>query len=257
MPHLSRGKRGFPSRLNLLNVFLLIIKRLKTGCQWRELSLKEYFFKEKVSWQSIYYYFNKWSKDGSFKRVWIQLLVTNKRLVDISSVQLDGSHTRSRMGGESVGYQGRKHCKTSNIIFLCDNQGQMISMGKPMSGEHHDLYSIEDTLKEILNLLEESKIDYKGLFLNADAGFDSKRCRDFLQENEITANIKSNPRNGSKETDYYFDEKLYKRRFKIEKANAWLDSFKALLIRFETLNITWMNLHYLAFSILFLRKIKV
>ncbi|SHM73093.1 hypothetical protein SAMN05444267_10841, partial [Chryseobacterium polytrichastri] len=31
----------------------------------RELSLKEYFFNEKVSWQSIYYYFNKWSKDGS------------------------------------------------------------------------------------------------------------------------------------------------------------------------------------------------
>ena len=69
MPHLSEGKRGFPSRLNLLNVFLLIIKRLKTGCQWRELSLKESFSNEKVSWQSIYYYFNKWSKDGSFKRI--------------------------------------------------------------------------------------------------------------------------------------------------------------------------------------------
>ncbi|SIQ95781.1 hypothetical protein SAMN05880574_13913 [Chryseobacterium sp. RU37D] len=36
-----------------------------------------------------------------------------------------------------------------------------------------------------------------------------------------------------------FDSKPYKRRFKIEKANAWLDSFKALLLRFETLNITW------------------
>ncbi|SHM64488.1 transposase, partial [Chryseobacterium polytrichastri] len=65
IPYLSRGKRGFPSRLNVLSIFLLIIKRLKTGCQWRELSLKEYFFNEKVSWQSIYYYFNKWSKDGS------------------------------------------------------------------------------------------------------------------------------------------------------------------------------------------------
>ncbi|WP_431610040.1 transposase [Chryseobacterium sp. 'Rf worker isolate 10'] len=134
IPHLSKGKRGFPSRFNVLNVFLLIIKRLKAGCQWRELSPKEYFFKEKVSWQSIYYYFNKWSKDGSFKRAWIHLLIKNKRLLDMSSVQLGGSHTRSRTGGESVGYQGGKHCKTNNIIFLCDNQGQMISMGKPMSG---------------------------------------------------------------------------------------------------------------------------
>ncbi|SHM43727.1 hypothetical protein [Chryseobacterium polytrichastri] len=55
----------------------------------------------------------------------------------------------------------------------------------------------------------------------------------------MTTNIKSNPRNGNMKTEYYFDEKLYKRRFKIEKANALLDSFKALLVRFETLNITW------------------
>lgn len=126
-----------------------------------------------------------------------------------------------------------------------------------MSGEHHDLYTIEDTLEEILAILEQSTIDHKGLFLNADAGFDSKKCRDFLEKKGITANIKSNPRNGNNETENYFDEKLYKRRFKIEKANAWLDSFKALLVRFETSNITWINLHYLAFSILFLRKIKV
>jgi len=32
-----------------------MIKRLKTGCQWRELNLKEYFLKEKLSWQWVYY----------------------------------------------------------------------------------------------------------------------------------------------------------------------------------------------------------
>ncbi|WP_156126048.1 hypothetical protein [Chryseobacterium rhizosphaerae] len=50
-----------------------------------------------------------------------------------------------KTGGESVGYQGRKSPKTSNCIFLCHNQGQMFSMGKPVSGEHHDLYQIEAT----------------------------------------------------------------------------------------------------------------
>ncbi len=48
-----------------------------------------------------------------------------------------------------------------------------------------------------------------------------------------------------------------KEDLKLKKAHAWLDSFKALLVRFETLNLTWVNLHYLAFSILFLRKIKL
>ncbi|MCS3533067.1 transposase [Chryseobacterium sp. JUb7] len=45
------------------------MKRLKTGCQWRELSFKEYFSKETISWQLVYYYFSKWSKDGSFRRI--------------------------------------------------------------------------------------------------------------------------------------------------------------------------------------------
>lgn len=230
---------------------------MKTGCQWRELSLKEYFSKETISWQLIYYYFNKWSKDGSFRRIWVSLLYNNKRKLDLSSVQLDGSHTRSRTGGESVGYQGRKSSKTSNCIFLCDNQGQMLSLGNPISGEHHDLYNIKDTLEEIISLLNEADIECKGLLLNADSGFDSKKFRDILEKKGIIGNIKENPRNGDTKHEKYFDTDLYKRRFKIEKANAWLDSFKALLVRFETLNITWRNLHYLAFSIWFLKKIKV
>ncbi|WP_228390878.1 transposase, partial [Chryseobacterium sp. MOF25P] len=93
LPHLSKGKRGFSTRFDLGKIFKLIIKRLKTGCQWRELSLKEYFSKETISWQLVYYYFNKWCKDGSFKRIWISLLQNNKRKLDLSSVQLDGSHT--------------------------------------------------------------------------------------------------------------------------------------------------------------------
>lgn len=258
LPHLSKGKRGFSTRYDLVKIVSLIIKRLKTGCQWRELSLKEYFREENISWQSIYYYFNKWSKDGSFRNVWIALLSSNKRKLDMSSVQLDGSHTRSRLGGEQVGYQGRKKCKTTNSLFLCDNQGQMLAMGNPTSGEHHDLYEIESVLEEILSLLNKAEIEHKGLFLNADSGFDSENLRRFLERKEINANIKINIRNNKTEdSDYYFDEELYKRRFKIEKANAWLDAFKALLIRFETSVTNWNALHYIAFAVTFLRKIKV
>ena len=50
--------------------------------------------------------------------------------------------------------------------------------------------------------------------VKADAGFDSKSLREFLESKEIIANIKPNPRNG-KQPDVYFDEELYKNRFKI------------------------------------------
>jgi hypothetical protein len=52
----------------------------------------------------------------------------------------------------------------------------------------------------------------------------------------------------------YFDEVLYKRRNVIEQACAWLDSFTALVIRFEKA-IHWVALHSLAFTVLFIRKI--
>jgi len=50
-------------------VVSLILKRLKTGCQWRELSIKEYFPNGEITWQGVYYYFNKWSSDGSWKLI--------------------------------------------------------------------------------------------------------------------------------------------------------------------------------------------
>lgn len=208
LPYLSQGKRGFSTKFDLVKVIQTIIKRLKIGCQWREISVKDYFGEEKISWQNVYYFFNKWSKDGSFRNIWVHLLNRNKSLLDMSCVQLDGSQTRCRMGGESAGYQSRKSAKTSNMIFLCDNRGQMLSMGKPISGEHHDLYNIEDTLEDIFGLLDAADIECKGLFLNADSGFDSKKLRDILDKKEIIGNIKENPRNGDAKNEKYFDNEI-------------------------------------------------
>ena len=90
IPFLSVGKRGFKSNFDLASIFLLILKRLKTGVQWRELPIESYFEKGEISWQNVYYYFNKWSKDGSFQRVWLNLLWKKKRKLDMSCVQLVG-----------------------------------------------------------------------------------------------------------------------------------------------------------------------
>ncbi|MCS4303047.1 hypothetical protein [Chryseobacterium sp. BIGb0232] len=46
-------------------------------------------------------------------------------------------------------------------------------MRTPKSGEHHDLYEIENVLEEIIYYLNHAEIEYKDLFINADSGFDS------------------------------------------------------------------------------------
>jgi transposase len=257
LPHLSKGKRGFKTKTSLYQIVEVIFYRLKTGCQWRELPIKQFIDGGKMSWQNIYYYFNKWSKDGSWQQVWIEFLKSNKTHLDLSCIQLDGSHTIAKRGGESVGYQGRKASKTSNSLFLADNSGQMLAMSEPQEGQHHDLYEIKKLFSELCDLLKSANITTKGIFLNADPGFDSQDLRTVCMTEQIEANIKPNPRNKAETTiEYqYFDEELYKRRTVIEHANAWMDSYKALLIRFEKHNSNWMSLHWMAFTASFIRKI--
>lgn len=230
-----------------------ILYRLKTGCQWRQLPMKE-FFRKKYRWQSVYYHFQKWSKDGSWQRVWTILLEKHKHLLDLSSIQLDGSHTPAKRGGQAVAYQGRKKCKTTNMLFMSDNQGVPIACGDPVSGNHNDAYNVEPSAEKMIQEISASTVSTDGLFLNADAGFDTQGLRNLFLQNDIIANIDANRRNGWQEENI-FDELLYKRRFVIERTNAWLDSFKALLVRFETNKIHWKALNILACIVIFIRQL--
>ena len=47
----------------------------------------------------------------------------------------------------------------------------------------------------------------------------------FLESKEFIANIKPNPRNG-KQPDVYFDEELYKNRFRLNKPMVGLTDIK-------------------------------
>ena len=230
-----------------------ILYRLKTGCQWRQLPLKQ-FFRVKYRWQSVYYHFQKWCKDGSFEKVWQFLLTNYRHLLDLSSIQLDGTHTPTKRGGEAVAYQGRKKSKTSNMLILTDKQGMPLSCSDPIAGNHNDAFDLLPVFRKMLDKLQLSSIPIDGLFLNADAGFDTEDFRTYCIQKEIIGNIDQNKRNGSGH-GHLFDELLYKCRFVVERTNAWLDAFKAILVRFETNSIHWKALNLLAFIVILLRKL--
>ena len=257
LPHLSTGTRGPECSVELLEVLEAILYKLKTGCQWRQLPVKQFFTDELLTWSGVYHHFNEWRKDGTWKKLWLTLLQAHRRLLDLSSVQLDGSHTPAKNGGAAIGYQGRKAARTTNLLFLADRTGQPLACASPQAGHHHDLFDIETSFGELCNLLEEAQISLEGLFLNADSGFDSKNLRDDCFRRSIEANIALNPRSRKSEEaeDTYLDPELYRERTAIERTNSWLDSFKTLLVRFETSAENWLAFHFLAFAVLLLRKI--
>lgn len=186
--------------------------------------------------------------------VWSKILEKHKHRLDLSSIQLDGTHTPCKRGGEAVAYQGRKKCKTSNMLILVDHQGIPLACSQAVGGNHNDAYNLENTVDTMLRDIRNSTIATEGLFLNADSGFDTKEFRNYCCKNNILSNIDQNKRNGNA-AEYIFDDLLYKCRFVIERTNAWMDGFKAILMRFETNQIHWKSLNLLAFAVILLRQL--
>ena len=100
----------------------------------------------------------------------------------------------------------------------------MLACASPQEGQHNDLYNIQELFEELCQMLIKAGINLRGLFLNADAGFDGKELRQICKDREIEANFDVNSWNNktdNQSTEYqYFDEELYKRRTLIEHANT-------------------------------------
>jgi len=96
------------------------------------------------------------------------------------------------------------------------------------------------TFGKMINSIQLADIPVDGLFLNADAGFETNDFLSYCYANEIFDDIDKNIRNGDVyESQTVFDELLYKTRLVIERTNAWLDAIKAILIRIETNDLHW------------------
>ena len=156
-----------------------------------------------------------------------------------------------------MGYQGRKKRKTTNALYLTDRQGLPLAMSEPMPGNHNDLHEIKVQFEVVTATLKGAGIATRGLFLNADAGFDSRNFRDSCAKKDINANECFNKRNGkTADRDEYFDPKLYGQRYAIERTNAWMDGFRSLLNRFDKTIESWKGFNYLALFVIAVRKFK-
>lgn len=254
LPYLSTAKRGFVTQSCIIEIINAILYKLKTGCQWQFLPVEALFTDKVLGHGAVFHHFNKWRKAGEWKELWLTLVDKHRTEFDMSSVDLDGSHTSALRGGEECGYQGRKKRKTTNALYLTDRQGLPIMMSSPKSGEHNDIHDIENVMNMMFDDLGKANIRIDGLFLNADAGFDCDVLRNLLERKEITANICISKRRT--DTDAIFlDDELYAQRYSIERTNAWMDNYRTLLNRFDTTASSWESWNYMTFAVLLLKKI--
>jgi hypothetical protein len=94
-PNISTAKRGFESKIPLFKIFNYVLYRLHTGCQCYQLpitTLPGNPDKKEISHDAVYYHFRKWSRDGSLRRVWEHSIMTISPALNLSEINLDGSH---------------------------------------------------------------------------------------------------------------------------------------------------------------------
>ena len=100
-PHLSKAKRGYVSKQPLWNIFNYVLYKLHTGCQWEELPIERDAAGNPVmSWQVPRYHFYKWSRDGSLQRLFEAGILLIKDELDLSAINVDGSHTGAKKGAK-------------------------------------------------------------------------------------------------------------------------------------------------------------
>src|SRR5690606_37790000 len=171
-------------------------------------------------------------------------------------LNLDGTHSLVKKAAQSVAYQYRKRGRTSNILVMTDGKGIPIANGGIISGNHNGLYGIVHQYASMVSQLRARGFCLENSIQNADKGFDSKSFRRAIQRRKMTPNIVENLRNRKREKrgrKRDFNQQVYDQRFVNERCFAWVDSFRTLLVRFDTLDESWLNWHYLAFALILLK----
>lgn len=97
-----------------------------------------------------------------------------------------------------------------------------------------------------------------GAIFNADSAFDTRDARKVCFNHKVIPNMAENKRNrqhAKRGRKRLFDAQVYKARFVSERSFAWIDKFRALLLRFDVLDARFLAGHHLAFALINFRHL--
>jgi transposase len=260
-PYLSVAKRGYECRIALYKVFNYILYRLHTGCQWEEVpidKLPNAPNKKELSHHAVYHHYRKWSRDGSLEQVFKQSILSIQDQLNMHHLNLDGSHAPAKKGGEAVAYQGRKKAKTSNVLPITEANGFILATTGIIAGNHNDAFELKDNLRSAFKFIKGLGIAIAGSYFNADSAFDTKAARWTCFNHKVIPNMAENKRSrkqAKRGPKRLFDTEVYKLRFSSERTFAWIDKFRALLVRFDRRVAHFMGAHYIVYALINLRHL--
>ncbi len=98
-----------------------------------------------------------------------------------------------------------------------------------------DMIQLPKSLRDLRTTCECSELIIpKGMPLNLDPGFDSRKNRKVIWNTGLKPNIKEDLRNRKKlkrGRKRFLDKDLYSQRYKCERTFAWQDKFRRILVQ--------------------------
>ena len=260
LPHLSQGTRGPKTSIPLYNIISYIFKLLYTGMQWHQLPIeKDENGKPEIHYTRVWRKHNQWANDGSYEHLFegSVLNLANHYMLDVSVIHGDGSTHGAKKGGDNLGYSGHKHFKGEKVIAMVDRNVNILSAMTMAPGNRNESPLFPDAFNHLKKMTRMVKKSLKGSIVSLDSIYDSFENRKMIFNAGMTPNIKENPRNRKKTKPgpkRIFNPSIYKERFRtVERAFAWEDKFKRLLLRFEFKSSNHLGLKLLAYSLINLR----
>jgi transposase len=180
------------------------------------------------------------------------MLRTNKQL-QLKQINIDGSLMPSFAFKDKTGYSGKHHKTGVKISTISEGSGIPLAMVVD-KGNIVDITLADNTVDSIR--IAHSVI--AGSLLNGDKGYD---CLDFRKSTSNAGFVPNIPKRKctkvrDKDVFYYmYMPNAGKKRFIIERTNAWLKSFKRLRFRFDYTATSFEAFLYLAIIVICVRRL--
>ncbi len=174
--------------------------------------------------------------------------------LDLSVLNLDGSHALAKKGGEGVAYRGRKRAMTSNTLPITDHNGYIVATTDIVAGNHNEAFELKPHLQSAFKAMKRLGLSIATGHFNADSAFDTLDARKVCFNHHVIAENKHNRKFAKLGCKRFFDATIYKDHFASERTIAWIDKFRALLVRFNIKKIYFMVSHFLTFTLINLRN---